>query len=57
MLTVQDYFFLWLTDSKLPLSSRNDVILLNINTMRECHIPIGKRVLMTSVKKSQKVND
>ena len=36
--------------------TRNDVILLNINTMKECNIPIGKRVSVTSLQKSRKVN-
>ncbi|XP_068701398.1 ATPase family gene 2 protein homolog A-like isoform X1 [Montipora foliosa] len=42
-------------DGKLPLSSRNDVILLNINTMRECNMSIGKRILVTSAEKSNKI--
>ena len=41
---------------KLPLSSRNDIVFLNANTMKECRISIGKKMLVTSSEKAEKVN-
>lgn len=49
-------FLMWSTDGKLPLSSRNDIVFLNANTMKECRISIGKKMLVTSSEKPQKVN-
>ncbi|XP_067039753.1 ATPase family gene 2 protein homolog A-like isoform X2 [Acropora muricata] len=40
---------------KLPLSSRNDIVFLNANTMKECRISIGKKMLVTSSEKAEKV--
>ncbi|XP_031554574.1 ATPase family protein 2 homolog [Actinia tenebrosa] len=37
-----------ITDSKFPLPSRDDIILLNINTMRTAKICIGGKVLLKS---------
>ncbi|RMX46508.1 hypothetical protein pdam_00023275 [Pocillopora damicornis] len=45
-----------ISDSKLPLPSRKNVILLNSNTMRECNLPIGKRVVLRSDQKSLEVS-
>lgn len=47
---------MWSTGGKLPLSSRNDIVFLNANTMKECCISIGKKMLVTSSEKAEKVN-
>ncbi|XP_058945749.2 ATPase family gene 2 protein homolog A isoform X1 [Pocillopora verrucosa] len=44
-----------ISDSKLPLPSRKNVILLNSNTMRECNLPIGKRVVLRSDQKNLEI--
>lgn len=35
-------------ESKFPLSSRNDVVLVNINTMKTCGMCIGGKIVVQS---------